>query len=95
MRQEINGPHLSQLNLSPVDRCFKIKTMAGARRSQALLDKRLRDHMFLILEVKKISLTIHRCHKGRGQHPIIGGVSLPIGLCTGSHLGKKMYIHVG
>ena len=27
-------------NLSPVDRCFKIKTMAGARRSKDLLDKR-------------------------------------------------------
>ena len=84
------GPRLSNWNLSPMDRSFKIKITAGAR--SCYLDKR--DHIFLILEVKTPESTHAQkgssgVREGRGHQIIVPPVTFPETLMLKSILAKR------
>ena len=83
------GPRLSSGGLSPVDRCSKVKT---SRWEEETSPAQTRDHIFLTLELKETFPTTHAQKgswgsKGRGRHPTVGDVHLPVGFFAGSHLG--------
>ena len=92
LRQEIDGPQAEQLESSPVDRYSRINITAGARGAESCLERRQRDHILLILQVKDTFPTAHATERfPRGQRR--EGVSdhntyvLPRNPCTGIHLG--------
>ena len=84
------GPRLSSWSLSPVDRYSKI---AGAR--EELSPAQIRDKRpHFPHSQSQGDLPDYTCaerllsgQKGRGRHPIVGDVNLPIGLFIRIHLG--------
>jgi hypothetical protein len=81
LRQKIDGAQAEQL--SPVD------------RAESCLDKRLRHHRFLILEVNELSQTTRaqkgssEVREGRGLQTIICSVNFPETLALESILAKR------
>ena len=86
LKQETDGP---QSGVSPLwKKPYNSRMMEEARPCP---DK-IKDHIFLILELKETSgyMCAERHlggQKGRGRQLIVGDVSLPSNLFTGLHLG--------
>ena len=80
------GPRLRNRSLSPGDRYSERKIIA--REVEPCPDKRIRDHIFLILEVKE---TFPTTPAQKGSLEVIKGsdVNLPIGLFTRIHLSQR------
>ena len=95
MRQEIDGPQAEQLESVPCGQTLQDED--NSRSREELRPAWIRDKettYFLFLRSRRPP-RLHVCRKaprgqkGRGHHPIIGGVNLPIGLCTRIHILVK------
>ena len=57
MEQEVDGPQAEQLDFVPYRQIFQ--NSKSERRAELCQDKRLKNHIFLILKVKETFLTTH------------------------------------